>query len=106
LEYDIIIEDAAHLLKDQIISLFLLFKALRSKGTFVIEELDFPDTRQDMNFFNEKPTLKQILHYIINKQDFFSKYISNSDKKYFLQNFDSIEIHKGRTNEIAFIKKK
>jgi hypothetical protein len=106
LEYDIIVEDAGHFLKDQIISLFLLFKTLRSKGTFVIEELDFPDTRQDMNVFNEKPTLKQILFYVVNKQDFFSKYISNSDKEYFLKNFDSIEIHKGRTNEIAFIKKK
>ena len=59
-----------------------------------------------MNIFNEKPTLRQILHYVINKQDFFSKYISNSYKEYFLKNFDSIEIYKGRTNEIAFIKKK
>jgi hypothetical protein len=106
LEYDIIVEDAGHFLKDQIISLFLLFKTLRSNGTFVIEDLDFPDTRQDMNIFNEKPTLRQILHYVINKQDFFSKYISNSYKEYFLKNFDSIEIYKGRTNEIAFIKKK
>jgi hypothetical protein len=106
LKYDIIVEDAGHFLKDQIISLFLLFKTLKPKGTFVIEELDFPDTRQDMNIYNEKPTLRQILNCVINKQDFFSKYINNSDKEYFLKNFDSIEIFKGRINEIAFINKK
>ena len=106
LEYDIIIEDAGHYLKDQIISLFLLFKKLKHKGFFVIEELDFPDTRKDMNIYNEKPTLKQILSAIISKQDFYSKYISNIDKEYFLENLDFIRIHKGRVNEIAFIKKK
>ena len=106
LEYDIIIEDAGHFLKDQIISLFLLFKKLKSKGFFVVEELDFPDTRKDMNIYNEKPTLKQILTAIISKEDFYSKYISNIDKKYFLENFEFIKIHKGRVNEIAFIKKK
>jgi len=106
LNYDIVVEDAGHFLKDQIISLFLLFKILKPKGTFVIEELDFPDTRQDMNIYNEKPTLRQILNCVINKQDFFSKYINNSDKEYFLKNFDSIEIFKGRINEIAFINKK
>ena len=106
LKYDIVIEDAGHFLKDQIISLFLLFKTLKPKGIFVIEELDFPDTRQDMNIYNEKPTLRQILNCVINKQDFFSKYIKNSDKEYFLKNFNSIEIFKGRINEIAFINKK
>jgi hypothetical protein len=106
LKYDIVIEDAGHFLKDQIISLFLLFKTLKPKGIFVIEELDFPDTRQDMNIYNEKPTLRQILNCIINKQDFYSKYIKNSDKEYFLKNFESIEILKGRINEIAFINKK
>lgn len=106
LEYDIIIEDAGHYLKDQIISLFMLFKKLKSKGFFVIEELDFPDSRSDMNIYNEKPTLREILYYIKNKKDFNSKYINSFDKKYFLENFEFINIYKGRINEIAFIKKK
>ena len=59
-----------------------------------------------MNIYNEKPTLKQILTAIISKEDFYSKHISNIDKKYFLENFEFIKIHKGRVNEIAFIKKK
>ena len=106
LQYDIIIEDAGHYLKDQIISLFILFKKLKPKGFFVIEELDFPDTRSDMNIDNEKPTLKEIFYYIKNKQDFNPKYIDLLDKKYFLENFEFINIYKGRTNEIAFIQKK
>ena len=44
-----------------IASLFMLFKKLNSGGLFIIEELDFPDTRGDMNLKNEKPTLREIL---------------------------------------------
>ena len=48
-KFDIIIEDAGHYLKDQIISLFVLFKSLKSNGVFVVEELEFPNVREDMN---------------------------------------------------------
>jgi hypothetical protein len=106
IKFDIIIEDASHFLKDQIISLFLFFKILGPKGIFVIEELDFPDTRKDMNIYNEQPTLRQILFAIINKKDFDSKYINSFDKEYFMKNFDTIKIYKGRINEIVFIIKK
>lgn len=103
---DIIIEDASHRFKDQIISLFKLFRILKKNGIFIIEELDFPDTRLDMNLKNEKPTLRTILKNIINKEPFESAYINKDDKDYFLQNFSSIEIFKGNFNEIAIIKKK
>ena len=106
ISFDIIIEDASHFFKDQIISLFLLFRKLNSGGLFIIEELDFPDTRKDMNINNEKPTLKNILLSIIEKKEFDSKYISENDKRYLLENYASIEIFKGNVNEIAFIKKK
>ena len=43
LEFDFIIEDAGHYYKDQIISLFYLFKCLKKNGVFVAEGLDFPD---------------------------------------------------------------
>ena len=41
----------------------MLFPILDSGGIFVTEELDFPDTRDDMNLNNQKPTLR---HTIIN----------------------------------------
>ena len=105
-KFDLIIEDAGHYLKDQIISLFILFPKLKPKGIFVIEELDFPDTRTDMNLYNEKPTLRQILNLIKNGDDFNSKYVSKEEKEYFINNFKEIKIFKGKFNEIVFIEKK
>ena len=104
--FDFIIEDAGHYLKDQIISLFILFKKLKPEGIFIVEELDFPDIRNDMNVEKEKPTLREILYLIKENKEFYSKYINDSDKKYFLDNFEEISIFKGKFNEIAFIKKK
>ena len=104
--FDFIIEDAGHYLKDQIISLFILFKKLKPEGIFIVEELDFPDIRNDMNIEKEKPTLREILYLIKENKEFYSKYINDSDKKYFLDNFKEINIFKGKFNEIAFIKKK
>ena len=106
LNYDIIMEDASHSLKDQIISLFLLFKKISKGGIFICEELDFPDTREDMNLKNEFPTLKEILIDIKKDKDFYSDYIEKSDKEYFLKNFKNIEIFKGKKNEVAIITKK
>ena len=104
--YDIIIEDASHSFKDQIISLFMLFKKVSPKGLFIIEELDFPEKRKDMNLKNEYPSLKQILIDIKSNKNFDSKYINDSDKKYFLDNFKTIQIFNGKINEIAIIEKK
>ena len=43
---------------------------------------------------------------ILKNKDFNSIYINDDEKKYFLENFSSIEIKKGNFNEIAIIKKK
>ena len=105
-KFDSIIEDASHMLKDQILSLFMLFPLLKSGGVFIVEELDFPETRDDMKINQTKPDLKQILKNILNNLDFNSVYINDEEKKYFLENFLSIEIKKGNFNEIAIIKKR
>ena len=94
------------MLKDQILSLFILFPLVSSGGLFIIEELDFPETRDDMKINQTKPDLKEILKNTINNTDFKSIYINSEEKKYFLENFSSIEIKKGNFNEIAIIKKK
>ena len=104
--YEIIIEDASHMLKDQIISLFILFPLVNSGGYFIVEELDFPETRDDMKINQSKPDLKTILLNIISNESFNSVYISDDEKKYFLENYSSIEIKKGNFNEIALIRKK
>ena len=106
IEYTIIVEDASHMLKDQIISLFYLFPILESGGYFVVEELDFPEKREDMRVGQEFPYLKNILKNIQEKKDFKSKYINQNLKDYFLNNVESIDFFKGNINEIAIIKKK
>ena len=105
-KYDLIIEDAGHYLKDQIISLFTLFPKLKKKGIYVVEELDFPDTRKDMNLKNEKNTLYTILKSIKKNKSFNSSYVPEHKKKYFIKNYKYIKIYKGRFNKIAFIIKK
>jgi len=105
--FDIIIEDAGHSLKDQIISLFMLFKKLNSGGLFIIEELDFPDTRKDMNLMNEKPTLREILlKFKKEKKLLNSNYIQKNDRDNFLDSIESLEIYKGNFNEIAILRKR
>ncbi len=105
--FDIIIEDAGHSLKDQIISLFMLFEKLNSGGLFIVEELDFPDTRKDMNLENEKPTLREILFKFKKEKILLnSKYIKKNDRDNFLDSIQSIEIYKGNYNEIAILRKK
>ena len=46
------------MLKDQIISLFMLFKVLKPGGIFVIEEIDFPEKKLDMRQDQHPPDLK------------------------------------------------
>ena len=106
LEFDIIIEDASHMLKDQIISLFMLFPKVKKGGIFVVEEIDFPETREDMRIDQVMPDLKTILKKVISKENFDSRYILNNEKDYFLKNVDSIEFFSGNINEIAIVKKK
>ena len=106
IKFDIIIEDASHMLKDQIISLFMLFKTLQTGGLFIIEEIDFPEKREDMRINQNKPDLKTILQTVSNKENFSTEYITDEEKKYFLKNYDTINFFQGKTNEFVIIKKK
>ena len=106
IKFDIIIEDASHMLKDQIISLFYLFPILNKGGYFIVEELDFPETREDMRTSNDISDLKTILINIMEKKDFVSPYIDDKSKKYFLDNIESIKIFRGNMNEVDLLKKK
>ena len=106
IKFDLIIEDASHMLKDQIISLFILFKTLKSGGLFIVEEIDFPEKKEDMRIDQDFPDLKTILKKIMNKENFNSKYINENEKFFFLDNVETIEFYNGNFNEIVIIKKK
>ena len=106
IKFDLIIEDASHMLKDQIISLFTLFRTLNSGGLFIVEEIDFPEKREDMRINQDYPDLKTILKKIMNKENFNSKYINENEKLFFLDNVETIKFYNGNINEIVVIKKK
>ena len=106
IQFDLIIEDASHMLKDQIISLFMLFPLVEKDGFFITEEIDFPEKRDDMRIGQKRPDLKTILMEILNKNDFNSEYITKVEKDYVLSNIDKISFFKGNTNEVVIIKKK
>ena len=59
-----------------------------------------------MRIDQSPPNLKEILKNVIDKKDFNSEYISESEKDYFLKNVESINFYRGNFNEIAIIKKK
>ena len=94
------------MLKDQIISLFMLFPKIKKGGIFIIEEIDFPEKREDIRIGQNLPDLKTILKKIISKDDFNSDYITDNEKKYLLSNIESISFFKGNFNEIAVLRKK
>ena len=106
IEFDIIIEDASHMLKDQIISLFILFPKIKKGGLFIIEEIDFPEKKEDMRIGQSKPDLKTILKKIQTNEDFDSEYVNKNEKEYLISNVGSISFFKGNLNELAVVTKK
>ena len=84
----------------------MLFKILNPGGYFIVEEIDFPEKRDDMRINQDLPDLKTILTKINLNQDFKSRYISEDEKKYFLSNFEKITFYNGNFNEFVIIKKK
>ena len=83
----------------------MLFKILNPGGYFVIEELDFPETKENMRINQSPPDLKTVLKNILKKEDFTSTYINQKEKEYFLKNYEFIKFYKGNINEFAIIKK-
>ena len=106
IEFNIIIEDASHMLKDQIISLFMLFPKIKKGGIFIIEEIDFPEKKEDMRARQKMPDLKTILKKIQSNEDFNSEYINKSEKEYLISNVSSISFFKGNLNELVVVRKK
>ena len=82
-----------------------IHRVLKPGGYFIIDEIDFPEKREDMRVNQEFPDLKTILKKINNKENFESKYIKQDEKSYFLNNVDFIKFYKGNINEFAIVKK-
>ena len=113
-DLDIIIDDASHNLRDIIVSFSILFKKLKKGGTYVIEDIDQFKIFKELNPYEKQElTPLQILLKIRKKENFNSSFISETDKKYLIQNIKKINIEKGtmimnnlNISDIAFIQKK
>ena len=111
-DFDFIIDDASHNLRDILITLSIFFKKLKKGGVYIIEDISQLDHVPELNQYNDKLTPKKILEKINDKEDFNSQFISDKDKNYLVQNIKKTFFEKGKfiidginTSEIAFIKK-
>jgi len=111
-EFDIIIDDASHNLRDILITLPILFKKLKKGGFYVIEDLNQFEVYKNLNPTNEKLTPIKILKNIQNNEKFYSKFLSDEDVDYLKKNIDKLYFEKGdmvingyNISDIVFIKK-
>ena len=111
-EFDIIIDDASHNLKDILQTLPILFKNLKEGGFYVIEDINQFDVFKNLNPTNEKLTPIKILQFMKENKKFNSKFISEEDIKYLKENIEEYFFEKGEmvvngTNisDIVFLKK-
>tara|TARA_B100001250_G_scaffold413988_1_gene450103 strand:+ start:616 stop:1338 length:723 start_codon:yes stop_codon:yes gene_type:complete len=105
--FDIIIDDGSHYLSDILSTFKKLFKHLKSKGFYIIEDFKYP------NYYNYNNDVKdilvdQMLKHLSQKSFFNSKILSNDDQIYLHKYIDKINIYKGnlKNSDICFIQKK
>ena len=111
-DFDIIIDDASHNLRDILITLPVLFKKLRSGGYYVIEDINQFDVFKNLNPTNENLTPLKILKYIKDGKNFDSKFISKEDIAYLKENISEYYFERGEMvvneyniSDIVFLKK-
>ena len=115
-DMDIIIDDASHIPDHQLKTFLQTFSILKSKGIYVIEELDifqsFPES-YNKNFDNTESEIRNFLYLIKNKSPEIDKIIKNKNILNLVENIEWVKILRGsyvvnnrNVSEIAFIKKK
>lgn len=112
-EFDLIIDDASHNLRDILITLPIFFKKLKKKGFYVIEDVDQFKVFKQLNPTNDKLTPLKILKYIKKNKKFKSKYLKKRDVNYLKENIKKYYFEKGKciinglnVSDIVFLQKK
>lgn len=108
MEFDLIIDDGSHRMRDQQISLKTLFPKLKSGGLYVIEDLH---TSKIPGFFsnpvNEATTIELLTMLKSTIIRYFNYYITQTDYINLLLNISNIDICETENNyTIGFIRKK
>jgi hypothetical protein len=104
--FDIIIDDGGHNMKQQQVTLGHMFKHLKPNGIFVIEDLHTSYFAPSVYNSENKYTTLSLLNDYINEKKIKSDYILDEEKKYLIDNIKEMVMHKGNQSEIVFITKK
>ena len=111
-EFDIIIDDGSHNIRDQIITFNELFKILKKDGIYVIEDSSQYLSALHLNPDNLKYGSKEILFSLKENNSNKTKYLSNEDQLIISNTIGNIFLEKGNfvenkinISEIIFIEK-
>ncbi len=111
-EFDIIIDDGSHNIKDQIVTLNILFRNLKRNGVYVIEDASQYLAMKNLNQDNLAYGAKEILFSVIKNDKSKIKYLQQDDVKKLRNEIKKIYIEKGiytqnqiNISEIIFIEK-
>ena len=117
IEFDLIIDDASHIPKHQLKTSIEMFDVVKSKGLYVVEELDifesYPEN-YNKNLDNNVSEIREILHHFKDKKDLNLDEITHNIQILSLaKKIEWVKIFRGdyfindrNVSEIAFIKKK
>lgn len=111
-EFDIIIDDGSHNVRDQIISLNVFFKKIKKNGIYVIEDSSQYLSAPHLNPDNLSYGSKEIILSIKNNQFEKVKYLSNNEVDILNKSIKNVFFEKGNyienkinISEIIFIEK-
>jgi len=113
-EFDIILDDGTHKMRDQQISLAKLFKKLKPNGIYIIEDLHtsieakMPEKLAFGWGDPDKTTTLEMLEKFIETGEIVSEYICEEDKNYLKENIETCEVLRKDNNYFSitsFIKK-
>tara|TARA_R110000868_G_scaffold408357_1_gene691400 strand:+ start:3178 stop:3873 length:696 start_codon:yes stop_codon:yes gene_type:complete len=95
-EFDIIIDDGSHHMRDQQITLAYLFPLLKSKGIYVIEDLHTSLVDNGYPLYGKRLDIQEnrkntTLFYLMESLE--SIYLTNEQNKYMNGNIETINIH-------------
>lgn len=90
-EFDIIIDDGGHTMKQQQLTLGVLFKKLKSGGLYIVEDLHTSNRSPWMNDQDEISTL-DMLKNISEKNEIISNHMTDEEKSYLKNNIESVRI--------------
>ncbi len=104
--FDLVIDDGSHNLSDILISLKFLFRYVKKKGLYVIEEYKHPNYYK-YNRNIDHILVDQVLANLNNKKFFNSKIFNEDDQEELINSIKTIETFKGNLNDsdISFITK-